>query len=227
MRNKVSIIILFSFSIIFATSDDIYRYKIKFLGIPVATCKVIYSDTIFYNIKSKKLDYRVNTNSLINKIFNINNHYTIIIDQNTYSTLYYKKETSQPNITNSIKTSLINEIVKYEKSDIVIAQNDKNIFTILYLIHTGQYDIIEKIDILEREGKYYNLNFQQKTINKFELLLEERDSKDFGLIKNTDIFLWGLFLEDAKNTIISNEENGYIDKCIFKRGFAKITAKLF
>ena len=225
--SKLIIIISFIYSIILSKSIDVYKYKIKFLGIPVATCEVSYSDTIIYNIKSKKLNYNVFTNSFIDKIFKINNHYTIIIDTSNYSTLYYKKNTYQPELINSIETKFNNGVINYKNSDIVIGPNDKNIFTVLYLIHTNKLDLIKKIDFLEREGKYYDFNFIAKSNNKFKLLIDEINSNNYGIIKNTDIFLWGLFLANSNNTIIFNKERKYIEKCIFKKGFTKITAKLY
>ena len=144
--NKLIVLTSFIFSIILPESANIYKYKIKFLGIPVATCEVSYSDTIIYNIKSKKLDYNVYTNSFIDKIFKISNHYTIIIDASQYSTLYYKKSTYQPELINSIETKFNNGIINYKNSNIRISPDDKNIFTVLYLIHTNKLDIVEKIN---------------------------------------------------------------------------------
>ena len=216
------IILLVNVSFIFPAT---LKYKIRFLGIPVAECIINYSDTTVYNIESIKMEYIVNSNSLIDKIFKINNHYKIIVDKNEFNTLVYEKYTYQPNITNNIKTSYNGEFVKYNNSDIKINQNDKNIFTILYLIQTGKIDVLENTNFLEREGKYYNFNLKQLSSNKFELLIDEFNSKDVGLIENTDIFLWGLFLSDARKKIIINTNKQYIEKCTFKKGLTTITAK--
>ena len=224
MRFLIYLIIILLVNVSFIFPNTL-KYKIRFLGIPVAECIINYSDTTVYNIESIKMEYIVNSNSLINKFFKVDNHYKIIVDKNKFNTLVYEKYTYQPNITNNIKTSYNGEFVKYNNSDIKINQNDKNIFTILYLIQTGKINVLENINFLEREGKYYNFNLKQLSSNKFELLIDEFNSKDVGLIENTDIFLWGLFLSDTRKKIIINTNKQYIEKCIFKKGLTTITAK--
>ena len=54
----------------------------------------------------------------------------------------------------------------------------------------------------------------------------EIDNTDVGNIKNTDIFTWGLFLENTKKTIYINKMNQYIEKCKFKKGLLNLTAKI-
>ena len=212
-------------SLIFPNSKNIYNYKIKFYGLNVANCKVIYSDTLISNMSAKKIEYKVETNSFINNFFKVDNHYTIILDKNNYSTLYYKKNTSQPKIINHVETDFSNNILTYKNSDITVNNDSKNIFSILYMIHIGDIESLNSIKIIEREGKYYNFSYLLDT-NKVIIELDELDSNNKGLIQHTDIFSWGLFLNDTKKTIIYNNKENYIEKCIFKKGITSISAKI-
>ena len=222
---KIAIFIM-GFSLVASEENDTYNYNINLLGIPVANCIVSYSDTLLSGVGCKKLDYKVTTNAFIDKIFKIDNHYTVIIDTIQYNTLYYSKISYQPNIKNDIYTSLIDGDLKYSNSNISINKKDKNIFTVLYLFQSSNFNELNKIDYIEREGKYYNFNISEHKENQFQLLIEEINSNNFGAIKNTDIFLWGLFLNKSNNKIIMDNNNQHISKCVVNKGFTVITAKL-
>ena len=222
---KINIYIIF-FTLVYTKSIDSYEYKIQFLGIPVANCIVNYSDTIISNIEYKKLDYKVITTSFINRIFKIENHYTTIVNKLDYSTKYYKKKTYQPNVVNNISTSFIDGKLRYDNSDISINKNDFNIFTILYLFQLGEIDKLKNINYIEREGKYYNFIINEINNNQFKLIIEERDKQEFGIIKDTDIFLWGLFLNKSDRRISIDPIDNTILKCTFQKGLTIISAKL-
>ena len=164
--------------------------------------------------------------SFIDRIFKIDNHYTVIIDTIQYNTLYYSKISYQPNIKNDIYTSLIDGNLKYSNSNISINKKDKNIFTVLYLFQSNNFNELNKIDYIEREGKYYNFNINEHKENQFQLLIEEINPNNYGVIKNTDIFLWGLFLNKSNNKIIMDNNNQHISKCVVNKGLTVITAKL-
>ena len=209
-------------SIVF--SEEKYNYKIKFFGIGVAKCNVAYSDTVLYNKQFKKIEYKVMTNDFINNFFKVDNKYIIILDQN-YNTVYYKKDTLQPKLKNKIETEYSNGSLRYKNSNIIINKNNLNIFSVLYMIYNQDFDALSKVTIVEREGKYYNFNSKIDK-GKIDIFLDEIDEKNHGLIKHTDIFTWGLFLDKTKKTIIYNHNKKYIEKCIFKKGLTTISANL-
>ena len=209
-------------SIVF--SEEKYNYKIKFFGIGVAKCNVAYSDTVLYNKQFKKIEYKVMTNDFINNFFKVDNKYIIILDQN-YNTVYYKKDTLQPKLKNKIETEYSNGSLRYKNSNIIINKNNVNIFSVLYMIYNQDFDALSKVTIVEREGKYYNFNSKIDK-GKIDIFLDEIDEKNHGLIKHTDIFTWGLFLDKTKKTIIYNHNKKYIEKCIFKKGLTTISANL-
>ena len=138
--------------------------------------------------------------------------------------MFYKKETVQPNVVNYIETELINDSIKYKDSNIYIDEKDFNIFSVLYLISNNNREVLSNINYIEREGKYYDFSFLNKN-NSYELILNEKNIKDKGLIEHTDIFLWGLFLQNTNNSIIVND-SGYIERCKFKKGLLTISAKI-
>ena len=170
------------------------------------------------------MNYQVRTKPFIDNFFNVDNYYTIIIDKNKYNTLLYKKKTVQPNLINYIETEIVKNKIKYKDSNIYLDENDINIFSILYLIANNEKEIISSIKQIEREGKYYDFSFLNEN-NSYELMINEKNIQNKGLIEHTDIFLWGLFLPKTSNSILVND-SGYIEKCTFKRGLLTINAKI-
>ena len=94
----------------------------------------------------------------------------------------------------------------------------------MYLIANNEKEIISSIKQIEREGKYYDFSFLNEN-NSYELILNEKNNQDKGLIEHTDIFLWGIFLPNTSNSLIVNDL-GYIEKCTFKRGLLTMSAKI-
>ena len=138
--------------------------------------------------------------------------------------MYYRKKTSQPNLTNFIETEFIDNKIRYKDSDIFLKENDVNIFTLLYLI-SNKDKKINKIKNLEREGKYYNLEiFRENQV--YKLFINEFNDSNKGLIEHTDIFLWALFLPNTSNSI-KVSKSGLIQKCTFRRGLLNVSAEIY
>ena len=225
MKQAISILYFAFFSIVFSNQSN-YDYKIKLYGINVANCSVAYSDTILDKKDAIKIQYSVKTNKIIDRLFKINNDYTIILDSDSYNPLYYKKNTFQPGTINSIETEIIDKNIKYKNSNITINRSDKNIFSILSIIHNNDLNKLSDIELVEREGKYYYFKYNLVDGNKIKIDLSEINIMNKGLIEHTDIFLWGLFNKKSNKTIIFNQDKKYIDECIFESGIIKITAKI-
>jgi hypothetical protein len=225
MKQAIRILYFAFFSIVLSNQSN-YDYKIKLYGITVANCSVAYSDTILDKKDAIKIQYSVKTNKIINRLFKVNNDYTIILDSDSYNPLYYKKNTFQPGTINSIETEIIDKNIKYKNSNITIDRSDKNIFSILSIIHNNDLNQLSDIELVEREGKYYHFKYNLIDINKIKIDLSEVNAINKGLIEHTDIFLWGLFNKKSNKTIIFNQDKKYIDECIFESGIIKITAKI-
>ena len=212
---QISIIFCFSFS------SDLYEYEIKSFGIKVAKCDIAISDTIYNNESSILLEYSVSTLNLFNRLYPVNNKYTIIINSNN-STTYFKKYTTQPKITNSIETKIIDDKVYYSDSNYYIPPNTLNIFSLLYLLMKNPDKInFDNNSILEREGKMYSYSIINKDKEYMLNLLAIDD--DEGLIKYTDIFTWAIFKDDVKRHIYINDNR--IDKCVVKNRFFNFSAE--
>tara|TARA_B110000438_G_scaffold210055_1_gene201989 strand:+ start:317 stop:1000 length:684 start_codon:yes stop_codon:yes gene_type:complete len=225
MKQAISILYFAFFSIVFSNQSN-YDYKIKLYGISVANCSVAYSDTILDKKDAIKIQYSVKTNKIIDRLFKIDNDYTIILESDSYNLLYYKKNTFQPGTINSIETEIIDKNIKYKNSNITINRSDKNIFSILSIIHNNDLNKLSDIELVEREGKYYYFKYNLVDGNKIEIDLSEVNILNKGLIEHTDIFLWGLFNKKSNKTIIFNQDKKHIDECIFESGIIKITAKI-
>jgi hypothetical protein len=218
---KLLFIFLFS-SLVFNQSN--IEYKISIWGIPAAKCTYSLSDTTIYDIPSLKIDYYVETTGLYNLFFPIKNNYSVIFNKKTYEILSYYKNSYQPNVENKIKTIFKDNIVSYE-SGIKINKEEINIFILLYLLSNNKLNIIENFPIIDREGKKYKYELKQLKNKSYAINLIQVDDTKVGIIKDTDIFTWGLFLPKTENIIYIDDELLLINKCVFKKGFIKLVAK--
>ena len=100
MKNII-LILLFSFILSF----DKYKYKIKVFNIPVADCSIMIKDTVYNGYIQTLMNFEVKSLKFYEKIYPVNNKYSLIINKE-YSTKYFKKNTIQPQIINSIETKM-------------------------------------------------------------------------------------------------------------------------
>ena len=202
---------------------EINIYDIKCMGMKVAECHSEVTDTTINQKLFIKLDYRVESYSFMRILFSVTNHYTTIIDPNNYSIIFYSKKTSQPNIINQeIKASYINKKVRYGNTNYIIDEKEKNIFSLLYLLSINKIENFNRI-ILDREGKKYHCEINSKD-DEYIIDINENSAKDLGVIENTDIFTWALFLPNTKKNIKINLKNNKIEFCKFKKGLFSFTA---
>ena len=197
-------------------------YKIKYFGIYIADCKITKKDTIFYNSKAKKITFKVQTKNFFKHFFPLENIYSIILNK-ANNILFFKKETKQPRLLNSLETELKFNRVFYKGTDREILKNYYNIFSLLDIIMSGE-NVPEKF-FLEREGAVYNASLKLEDNNVYELYIDNNSLYE-KLIEKTDIFSWALFLDNGKRKIFVDQEKNIIEKCIFSRGVIRVTATL-
>ena len=128
------------------------NYKIKYFGINIADCIISRTDTIYEDINSVKITYKVKTKPFFKKLFPINNNYEVILNDKN-NILFFSKKTFQPKIENFIDTEIKNGKVFYKNTNVEISKQSYNIFSLLYSIMEG---IIPEKFILEKEGAIYN-----------------------------------------------------------------------
>lgn len=196
-------------------------YDIKWMGIKVAECSKEVSDTLINENFFIKLDYKVKSNSFMKFLFNVTNHYTTIIDPINYNIIFYSKNTFQPNLSNQIlKTNYINQKVTYPGTNYIIDKNEKNIFSLLYLLSVNKISDYDNI-LLDREGKKYKCQINIKN-EEYVLNINEIDKEKIGVFENTDIFNWALFFPNTDKKLKINKNK--IEFCKFKKGLISFTA---
>ena len=220
--NKLFLLYIF-FSICLS---DIHKYDIDLYGINVAECIVEINDTVINNNKAVKLGYSVQSKNMMKWIYNVNNRYTTIIDENNYQLLYYNKKSTQPKINNTISTNIKKGKIFYKGTSLEINKNEYNIFSLLYALASNldmvQYDKF----IIDREGKKYSGEITLINNNTYELELNELNTNNNGVIKHTDIFSWALFLPNTNKIIEFDQNREIITFCSFKKNFLKFSAKI-
>ena len=220
MKQYLPLIILLSFLF----SVDNKKYKINILGMPAANCEYSLVDTIFSDIPSYKINYKVKTIGLYNLFFKVHNQYSVVFKKETFEILSYSKQSTQPRLKNKINTTYFNDKVKYDNDD-NINYNETNIFVLLFMLSNNLFNKIENFPIIDREGKKYHYQLTQIVDNTYSINLTQLNNQEVGVIEHTDVFTWGLFLSETENIIILDDFLPLINKCIFKKGIIKMVAK--
>ena len=252
-RNNIIILIILCSPLF---SNEEFNYKINYIGIHVADCTIEYSDTtlsFLYRISTEKekkfneapgihadrkyieavnIRVDVSTRGIIDKLFQVDNDYQLIINKKNGKLLYYKKNSYQPNVTNYIETypltynNYLNDKILYKSNNRKLSDSYNTIFSIFYLLtHNKENILIDKDFIIEREAKLYIGNIQNQIKNQFDISIKENDSSQKGVVEHTDIFSWAIFMEGGKKTIYLNKESNRIEKCIFSKGFISLSAE--
>ena len=199
------------------------HYKIRYLGFYAADCIITNKDTIYNNEHSKVINFKVKSRKIINFLFPIENNYKIILGNNN-NILYYKKNTSQPNLKNYFETENRGGNIFYKDTKFQITSNCFNIFSMLHLLMVDK-SIVPNNFTLEREGLLYSAQLNIKNNIYFLDLNLNNDNRE-KLIENTDIFTWALFMEGSKRKFFFSEDNQYIKKCNFSKGLISLSAIL-
>ena len=218
---KYIIIFNIIFSVILAYGE--VHYNIKYLGIIVADCKISKNDTIFNEKNMEKIIFKVETKPFFNFIFPVENEYSIIIDDQN-QIFSFSKNTSQPNVKNILKTEFINDRIIYLNNNFEILSSYYNVFSMLHTIMSDQ-NLPENF-IIEREGLLYNALMEYHENEFMYKLYLKKNSVNEPIIKNTDIFTWALFMDNADRKIFINPETKLIEKCIFSKGLISIIATI-
>ena len=208
-----------------------YKYEVSIFGVHCADVLISYTDTIYNDKKSIKIDYQTKTKSIYEKFFFIKNDYTTIIDKSNYDILSYAKKTSQPKLENNISTFLRNDSLFYLNNNKWFNTNYFNIFSLLYYLQMNRLEnYFKPLDFIEREGNIYNMKIDYYQVeDQIRYLLSLDINKELSyesVYKKTDIFTWAIFLPNAKREININRITNEITSCKFSIGLINVTAEL-
>ena len=215
--------LIFLFSILFCVSGN---YNISMLGVDVAKVSIISNKNIDDNGNEvRKIKYTSSTKSLINIFFPVSNcHETVIIGNDI---VQYKKDINQVDYKQSSATYRKNDTTFYKSGD-YICRNCHNIFSLLDLMQTSPYEVINKEFVIDREGEFFKANFR-KISKENNILTLKLDFYNFNNLNNKrkhDIFLWGLFLPNSNREISVDLNTNQIVKCKFENQLISLEANL-
>jgi len=219
---------LFIISLLFPIEDQFF--KINFLGIPAAEVELSSIDTVFNGEISRYIHFKTHSTSLFTYLFNIDNKYKTITTQDMRTILSFNKNTIQPNVENTLKTSIYNNQVVYDHSSAFIPKNHFNIFSLLYFLSQNKIINTQNVNI-EREGLFYSgiitpIEILEGNKILYDLKLDKNELfTNLAVIQNTDIFTWALFKDNAKRKILVDYNNNNIIECRFTSGMVNMTAK--
>ena len=207
-----------------------YEYEVSIFGVYCADITINYVDTLYNDQEAIKIEYNTQTRKGIEYFFFIDNLYTSIINKNNFNILSYNKKTKQPNVINNISTYNKNDSLFYINNNQLYNNQFYNIFTLLYVLQMDKNKRIKSLDFLEREGNIYNMKINKRNYNnltKYSLSLKINNLlSNNSVVKNTDIFTWGLFLPNAKREIVVDPINKIITSCKFSIGLINVKAEL-
>ena len=208
---------------------ELQNFQVDFLGISAANVQMHTIDTVYHNHNSKLIHFKTESTALIKYFFNIDNSYETIISNDFNTILSFKKKTKQPNVKNNFETSRLKQETIYNNSSIIIPKNYVNIFSLLYFLSYNPITDIKQFDI-EREGKFYigtiiPIEILDNNRILYHLELEKNNAlKNKSVVKNTDIFTWALFKDNAKREILIDYNMNDIISCIFQMNGITMTA---
>ena len=210
------------------SNNSVTKYDVTLYKIPMAEVTINYENTIFKNENAVILKFETHTNKFASKIFQVNNAYETIINQDTFNILSFEKKTYQPGLENKLNTLNKGGNVIYENTNIIIPKDYFNIFSLLYYLTITPFEKIKTNIKLEREGLFYDCTINKKeTINtyEYELIFNQININQKPIIENTDMFTWALFKENAYKQVIVNKNNT-IESCKFSFGLTSLRAHL-
>ena len=107
------------------SNNSVTKYDVTLYKIPMAEVTINYENTIFKNENAVILKFETHTNKFASKIFQVNNAYETIINQDTFNILSFEKKTYQPGLENKLNT--------LNKGGNVIYENTNNRIHRLYI----------------------------------------------------------------------------------------------
>ena len=199
------------------------------MGIGAAKVEMSKLDTIFNNAEAFKIGYTAKTYAFTDMFFSVDNSYSNIINKETLQVLSFSKNTTQPGVTNILRTFFIDGEAQYLETGTIIPNNAFTIFTLLDYLAIYK-PLRPKMLLLECEGLLYNANIipynQKNKLIKYQLDLNlQAHSNRNKLVEHSDIFTWAIFKEGAERYIWVNSEKNRVESCEFDVGYFTLKAE--
>jgi len=225
---RLTLLILLSLSLILGGET---RYTVKLFGMHVADVTMRHEQIVTDDKPQQSrllIEFTSETTDFAARVYPVDGRYTVLVDPDTYRLLDFKKETTQPGITNSLQTEQTAEGLRYKGRSDYIPQDAFTIFSLLdYLaIHS---EPIQRSFLLDREGELYHaqvklLDKSDSAINYQLMITPDSGSETVPVLEKTDIFTWAVYKPSARRFIEVDRIHHRIKRCEFKFGMMSLTA---
>lgn len=211
MKKIIFFILINNF--ILSSENESFKYIISFLTIPSVEVSMLNK---VLNDNTSMIDFSAKSISLLNTFFKIDNYYSTIYNSTTFKMLEYSSNIKQPNAEYSFNIKWNDKTKKYNHQNTSYdrPKDTNNIFSLLQRARFQSKDKIDTIWIpLENEGLLFNarylwvdsVNVKIDSVNiktnHFRLDLKEQKNSQKKLKKITDVFNWGITLDNSVRQI--------------------------
>ncbi|MEE9166635.1 MAG: DUF3108 domain-containing protein [Candidatus Neomarinimicrobiota bacterium] len=192
---------------------ETYHYTIYFWKIPCVHITMTISDT--GEARRTELDFTTRTTKAFSYIFPVNSRYRTILDAQTFQMLRYEKNVEQPNLKQKL-TILWNAQQKVYQSDSIHYERPEGTHNIFSLLLRARSTDWESLDMqwwpMDHEGRFLKSRFLWVDSTEIDLDGERHvtdhyrvdlipGNSDAHLVDVTDVFTWGIGLEDCVRQI--------------------------
>ena len=204
-------VLLFSFPL---PAEKNYFYTVYFWKIPCVNITMTLSED--RENSQNQLTFITRTNDLFSYIFSLDNSYKTRFDPDSFQMLQYEKTIRQSNFDQDITISWDSTEQAYQYQKIVYHHpaNTHNIFSLLMRAQSMDWQALDtQWWFLDHEGAFYRSRFlwidstevdvdhETFMTDHYRIDLIERLEENQHLVDTTDIFTWGITLENCVRQI--------------------------
>lgn len=188
-----------------------YQYTVYFWKIPCVRITMNGSAA-----GTGELEFRATTTKAFSYIFPVDNRYSTSIDPETFQMLRYEKEIEQPNLNQTLKIVWNSSDGTYSSDDVQYSRPEgtHNIFSLLLRARTMEWETLDtEWWPLDHEGRLMQSRFmwidsteidlqgETSVADHYRLDLVPGIGSNVSLVEMTDVFTWGIALEDCVRQI--------------------------
>lgn len=213
MRNLFLIIGLY---ILPALAEETLKYTVYFWKIPCVDITMTLNDDTLPDYQT--INFTTRTKDIISYFFSVDNFYKTEYDPKTFQLLKYEKKIKQTDIDQKLKIEWNDENNSFQSGKINYKREGitHNIFTLFMRGRSMTFDSLDtKWWKLDHEGKLFNSRYiwidsvevdidGDKYLTdhyRLDLIRQLADNEPTQLVEKTDIFTWGIALDDCVRQI--------------------------